>query len=127
VKPHILIVDDNSMIRETVRGILSSKFPNLCVDEAGNGEEAFELINHHLPDLILMDIGLPGDNGLTLTREITELYPQIAIIIFTNYDHSEYREAAIKNGAAFFLSKSSPSKYKLIEVVKSALKGAVRS
>ena len=109
VKPRILIVDDNSMMRETARGILNSRFPNLSVDEAENGAEAFDLIHHHLPDLILMDIDLPGDNGLKLTRKIKKLYPQIVIIIFTNNDYSEYREAAIKNGAAFFISKSSLS------------------
>lgn len=126
MKPHILIVDDNSMMRETARGILNSRFPNLCIDEAGNGAEALDRIHHHLPDLILMDIGLPGDNGLKLTRKIKKLYPQIAIIIFTNYDSSEYRETAIKNGATFFLSKSSPNRYRLTEVVESALAGIAR-
>lgn len=127
MKSHILIVDDNSMMRETARGILKSKFPDLCVNEAGNGAEALNLIHHHLPDVILMDIGLPGDNGLKLTRKIKKLYPQIAIIIFTNYDYSEYREAAIRNGAEFFLSKSVYGKYKLTEVVASVLAGAAES
>ena len=115
------------MMRETARGILRSKFPDLCVNEAGNGAEALDLINHQLPDMILMDIGLPGDSGLKLTRKIKKLYPQIVVIIFTNHDHCEYREAAIESGAEFFLSKSSPGKYRLIEVVASALRDAVGS
>ena len=114
-------------MRETARGILRSKIPNLSVDEAGNGAEALDRIHHHLPDLILMDIGLPGDNGLELTRKIKALHPQIVIIIFTDHDHFEYREAATKSGAEFFLSKSLHGKYKLTELVTSALKGAARS
>ena len=127
VKPKILIVDDNLILRETTRSILKSKFPALRVFEAADGKEAFTQIHDHLPDLILMDIGLPGDNGLELTRKIKALYPQIVIIIFTDHDHFEYREAATKSGAEFFLSKSLHGKYKLTELVASALKGAARS
>ena len=117
----LLIVDDNSMLRETTRGILESRFPRLRIFEAGDGQEAFTQIHSHVPDLILMDIRLPGDNGLKLTRKIKDLYPQVLIIIFTDYDLPEYREAAFENGADFFLSKSMPNERKLTAVVESML------
>jgi DNA-binding NarL/FixJ family response regulator len=121
VKPEILIVDDNSMLREITRSILESKFPDLSVFEAGNGIEAYAHIHNHVPDLILMDIRLPGENGLKLTRKIKDLYPQVLIIIFTNHDLPEYREAAIENGADYFLSKSMRNEMKLTTVVESML------
>ena len=121
VKPKILIVDDNPMLRETTRGILKSKFPALRVFEAADGKEAFAQIHHHLPDLILMDIRLPGENGLKLTRRIKNLYPKMIVIIFTSYDMPEYRKAAFENGAEFFLSKSSRNRGRLTAVVESVL------
>jgi len=113
MKSKILIVDDNPMLRETVRSILESKFPALEILEAGNGMEALAQVHAHLPIVILMDIRLPGENGLILTRKVKALYPKIVIIIFTSYDMPEYREAAFKNGAEFFLSKSAQGEKKL--------------
>ena len=119
-----LIVDDNSMLRETTRAFLESRFPQLCVLEAQDAKEAFQKTNNHEPDLILMDIGLPGENGLILTRKIKNLYPQITIAIFTNYDLSEYRKAAFEYGADFFLSKSSLLENNLSKVVEFILAAA---
>ena len=116
--PKILIVDDNPMLRETIRSILESKFPALRILEAENGEDALAQIHTHLPIVVLMDIRLPGENGLILTRKIKALYPRIVIIIFTSYDLPEYREAAFKNGAQFFLSKSAHEEKKLNAVVE---------
>jgi DNA-binding NarL/FixJ family response regulator len=116
-----LIVDDNSMLRETTRSILESRFPRLRVFEAGDGQEACAQIHSHVPDLILMDVRLPGDNGIKLTRKIKNLYPKVLIIIFTDYDLPEYREAAFENGADFFVSKSMPNEKKLTAVVESML------
>ena len=121
MKPEILIVEDNSIMRETSRGILESKFPNLAIREAQDGPEALVQIDDHQPDLILMDIGLPGENGLELTRKIKKLYPQMVIMIFTDYDFPEYREAAAKSGATYFLSKSSLPKNKLTALIESIL------
>jgi DNA-binding NarL/FixJ family response regulator len=121
VKPNVLIVDDNSLVRETTRSYLESRFPALEVNEAVDGNAAFNQIRERLPDLIMMDIRLPGENGLKLTRKIKELYPQIVVVIFTSYDLPEYRKAALENGAAFFLSKSSLHNKKLIGAINTIL------
>jgi DNA-binding NarL/FixJ family response regulator len=121
VKPNLLIVDDNPIVRETTRSFLEFKFPALEVNEAKDGKDAFSRIREHLPNLILMDIRLPGENGLKLTRRIKDLYPQIVIVIFTSYDLPEYRKAAFENGAKFFLSKSSLHDKKLIAAINAIL------
>jgi DNA-binding NarL/FixJ family response regulator len=121
VKPKILIVDDNSVLRETTRSILESKFPALRVYEAADGKEAFAQIQYHLPDLILMDIRLPDENGLQLTRKIKHLYPKMVVIIFTSYDLPEYRKAAFENGAELFLSKTALDRRRLAAVIESVL------
>jgi DNA-binding NarL/FixJ family response regulator len=100
---------------------LESKFPALEVNEAIDGEDAFGQMREHLPDLVLMDIRLPGENGLKLTRRIKDLYPKVVVIIFTGYDLPEYRKAAFENGAAFFLSKKSLHDKKLIGVINAIL------
>jgi DNA-binding NarL/FixJ family response regulator len=124
VKPKVLIVDDNSVLRETTRRILKLKFPTLRIFEACNGKEAYAQIHDNLPNLALMDIQLPGENGLKLTSAIKKLYPEVVIIIFTNHDLPEYREAAYENGADFFVSKSSPNRKKLSTLVGSILADA---
>ena len=121
VKPNLLIVDDNPIVRETTRCYLESKFPVLEVKEAIDGKDAFSQMREHLPDVILMDIRLPGENGLELTRKIKDLYPEVVVIIFTSYELPEYRKAAFENGAEYFLSKSSLPKKKLSAVIDAIL------
>jgi DNA-binding NarL/FixJ family response regulator len=121
VSPKLLIVDDNSILRKTIRDILESKFPDLRVLEAADGKEAFVRIRQHLPNLVLMDIRLPEENGLQLTKKIKDLHPQMVVVIFTNYDLPEYRAAAFEKGADFFYSKSSPNRQKLTAMVESIL------
>jgi len=72
-----------------------------------------------LPDLIFMDIRLPGESGLTLTQKIKATHPNITILILTAYDIPEYREAAPKYGADRFLAKNSLNYMELKELVKS--------
>ena len=72
-----------------------------------DGVEALKNIKIQLPDLIFMDIRLPGQSGLELTARIKASHPGIAIIILTAYDLPEYREAAFRGGADGFIPKSS--------------------
>jgi CheY-like chemotaxis protein len=99
VKPNNLIVDDNSMLIENARSILESKFLRLRVFEVGDSKVAFAQIHEYVPDLILRDTRLPGDNGLRLELKIKDLNRKVLIINFTNYKLPGYREAAFENGA----------------------------
>jgi DNA-binding NarL/FixJ family response regulator len=89
--------------------------------EAADGEEALRKIETHLPDLAFIDIKLPGESGLELTQKIKTQYPNIIIIILTAYDIPEYREAAYRYKANYFLSKGSTSKEDILKLVDSIL------
>jgi DNA-binding NarL/FixJ family response regulator len=103
----LMLVEDNIPFRQVFKGGLLSEFPSMRVIEAGNGEEAFKELASYPIDLIFMDIRLPGENGLELTRKIKAKYHDNPIIIVTSYDLPEYREAAIKCGADGFIGKNS--------------------
>ncbi|MBW1677568.1 MAG: response regulator transcription factor [Deltaproteobacteria bacterium] len=79
----------------------------MVIDQAVDGTEAMQKIKTYLPDLVFMDIRLPGESGLELTKRIKASHPEIAIIILTAYDLPEYREAAYDGGADAFIPKSS--------------------
>jgi DNA-binding NarL/FixJ family response regulator len=113
-----MIVDDFIPFREMFKGGLLSQFPSMEVIEAGNGEEAFKKLASYPIDLIFMDIRLPGENGLDLTRKIKAQHQDIPIIIVTGYDLSEYREAAIKCGASCFITKDSFDLQSISTIVK---------
>jgi DNA-binding NarL/FixJ family response regulator len=114
-----LLVEDNQVYRQTLKRILSTAFPAMHVDEAGDGKTALRKIAGDRPALIFMDIKLPEGNGLELTKEIKSLYPEIAVIILTSYDSKEYREAASQAGAEYFLSKKSASSKDITHLVGS--------
>jgi DNA-binding NarL/FixJ family response regulator len=89
--------------------------------EATDGKEAMRQITTRLPDLIFMDIKLPGENGLELTSRIKAEYPRLTVIVLTSYDTPEYREAAVKAKADHFLAKGSSSREGILTLVESVL------
>ncbi len=119
-----LIVDDNTSFRQLLKGILHSRFPSMDIDEAGDGKEAMSKVKSSRPDLIFMDIKLPGENGLELTKKIRADSPGIIVIILTSYDLPEYREAATLYGANDFLTKGSSTGEEIAELVRSLLPNA---
>jgi CheY-like chemotaxis protein len=118
-KFRILIVDDNDFFRQTLKTTLQVSFPTIDIDEAADGGKALEKIDAFHPDLIFMDIQLPGENGLKLTKKIKLAHPNIPILILTINDIPEYREVASQYGADRFLDKASLNQMGLEELVKS--------
>ncbi len=116
-----MLVDDNRYSRKLVKGTLKSQFPAMDIVEAADGVEAYQEIDSHPPNVVFMDIRLPGGNVLELTRKIKTDYSDLMIIILTNHDLPEYREAAIRYGAEYFLSKSSIATDEISTLVKSIL------
>lgn len=119
----ILMVEDDRNFRQTLRNLLSSRFPDISLEEAGDGDEALEKIKGFLPDVIFMDIKLPGENGLSLTKRIKDAYPEITVVILTGHDLPEYEEAAFKSGANHFASKHACSAKDILGLVESILSG----
>ncbi len=113
-----MLIEDNSPFRTVFKEGLKSRFPSMAITEAGSSEEALKEIGALPPQLIFMDIRLPGENGLELARRIKTDYPDITVIIFTSHNFPEYREAAIRYKADYFLSKSSVATEEIFKLVK---------
>ena len=116
----VLIVEDNTPFRQWFKETLHDRFPSLDLYEAMDGEEALHKAEALRPDLVFMDIRLPGENGFELTKKIKAKYPGIIVIIFTGYDLPEYRELCSQY-ADHFLSKSSSTTEKIFSLVESIL------
>ncbi|MBN1831322.1 MAG: response regulator [Deltaproteobacteria bacterium] len=112
-----LIVEDNDSFRQALRSLLCSRYPSMSFKEARDGREALNEVAAFDPDLIFMDIKLPGENGLELTRKIRTSNSKVIIIILTSYDLPEYREAARAGGADHFLTKASSKASEIFALV----------
>ncbi len=93
------------------------------VGEAADGKGILQKVKVLRPHLIFMDIKLPGENGLELTKKIKASHPKIIIIILTSYDLPEYRHAAYQYGASHFISKGRSTGEEILALVESILAG----
>jgi len=94
-----LIVEDNASFREMIKEILHSHFPAMKIEEEPDGRELVSKMDAYHPNIVFMDIRLPGENGLVLTKKIKTIYPDVTVVILTSYDLPEYRQAALQNKA----------------------------
>ena len=102
-----LLIEDSACFREVLKSVICSRFPLIQVDEADNGEIALKIIAAQTPDLVFMDIRLPGVNGIQLTKDIKMKFDNIIIVVLSSYDVPEYRQAAFRSGADCFIAKES--------------------
>lgn len=101
----ILIVDDQELFRKAI-ALMLSRDPRLSdVATASSGEAAIEHVRAHAVDVVLMDIRMPGMDGIAATRELRRLRPATRVLILTTFDLDEYVYAAIREGASGFLTK----------------------
>jgi DNA-binding NarL/FixJ family response regulator len=114
-----LIVEDDPLFRQILKEILASRFPSISIREATHGIEALQKLDMNGLDLVFMDIKLPGMNGLEVTKRIKESHPSIPVIILTNHDTPQYREAALECGADYFISKASSIEHEIEMAVQS--------
>ncbi len=121
----VLIVEDNSTFRQSLKDMLTLRFPGIAIEEASNEEEVMAALDKMEPDLVFMDIKLPGRNGLELTKQIKKSNSDVDVVILTSYDIPEYREAAFQSGASHFFTKGVAKSEEIVNVVKTtfALKG----
>jgi DNA-binding NarL/FixJ family response regulator len=117
-----LIVENNASFREVLKENLLTRFPSMVIQEAEEGKEALQRVEASQPELIFMDLHLPGENGLQLTQKIKSSYPGTKVIILTGHDILEYREAATRCGANGFITKDSLNTGQAEELVKSLVK-----
>jgi DNA-binding NarL/FixJ family response regulator len=101
----VLLADDQPLLRRGFRMILEAEGDLTVVAEANDGEEAVELARRHLPDVVLMDIRMPGTDGIEATRAITAANTSVRILVLTTFDLDEYAFGALRAGASGFLLK----------------------
>jgi two-component system, NarL family, response regulator DevR len=101
----LLIIDDHEMVREGLKAMLSAEPDFSIVGDAANAEQAFALIERQRPDIILLDVRLPGTSGIEVCRTVTERYPEIAVIFLTTFTDESLVEQCIKAGARGFIVK----------------------
>jgi two-component system, NarL family, response regulator LiaR len=104
----VLICDDQDVVREGLQAILSTVSDIYVVGVACNGAQAIEAVEQWKPDVVLMDLNMPGVNGIQATRTIHEKHPQLRILALTTYDADEWVFDAIRAGAAGYLLKDTP-------------------
>ncbi len=103
--PSIMIVEDHDVLRKSLVDWLTSNYPGACISEAKNGEEAVSMAFERNPDVILMDITMPGMNGLDATQRIKKELSDTEVVILSIHESSEYRSKAEEAGASAYVQK----------------------
>lgn len=119
-KIRIMLVDDHTVVRNGVRLMLSSESDIVVEGEAGNAQDALALVRERQFDVALVDIAMPGKNGLDLLRLLRAEQPKLAVLILSTYSEEVYAVRALKLGAAGYLTKDSPAAVLIAAVRKAA-------
>ena len=118
----VLLCEDHLITRQGIRRLLEDEKGLEVVGEAGNGEEAIQLVTDVKPDVIIMDVAMPKLNGIEATRQIKLISPKTNILILSAYDDDEYVFALLKAGANGYLLKN-VSGDELVRAIKNVQKG----
>jgi len=123
-KTRVLIVDDHAILREGVRALLTATGDLEVVGEAAGGEEAIQTATAIEPDLILMDIAMPGLGGLEATLEIRRRVPRAKIIVLTQYGEPEYVRRFLKAGVSGYVLKKAAGA-DLVSAIRAVMRGGL--
>jgi DNA-binding NarL/FixJ family response regulator len=118
----LLIADDHAIVRDGLRRILEDDPDIIVAGEATNGFEALAKVRSTELDLLLLDLSMPGKNGIELIKQIKDELPKLPILVLTMHDEDQYAMRAIKSGASGYLTKDSAST-QLISAVKRVAAG----
>jgi len=102
----VLLAEDHVITRQGIRRLLEDEKGLTVIGEAGDGEEAVQMVTEMKPDVVIMDIAMPKLNGIEATRQIKLIHPRTGVLILSAYDDDEYVFALLKAGAAGYLLKN---------------------
>jgi len=118
----VMIVDDHEMVRRGACSYLEAQPDISVVAQAGSGEEAVKLTQEFIPDVVLMDLVMPGMDGVETTRRVKNISPRTQIIILTSFHQDEFIFPALQAGAISYLLKDVKAK-ELVEAIRRAARG----
>jgi two-component system response regulator DegU len=121
----VLLVDDHKIMRDGIKAILERDPEFRVVGEAESGADALQFVKQHHPELVLMDIGLPGLNGVETTAEILRYHPECKVVILSMYDDENSVVGAVRSGARLHPEKVSDSD--LLEALHVVARGGATS
>jgi DNA-binding NarL/FixJ family response regulator len=121
---HVLIADDHDVVRRGIRSLLSTIADVTVVGEAATGDEAVAGAVELVPDVVLLDLQMPGGHGLDATRQITTSLPNVAVVILTMYEDVDSIDAALRAGARGYLLKGA-SQNDVVHAIRAAARGHV--
>lgn len=116
----IIICDDQAVVRDGLEMLLTLEKDIEVLGTAQDGAEVVELVSKNQPDLVLMDLKMPGMNGIETTRQIRAKYPDVKVLVLTTYDDDEWVFDAIRAGASGYLLKDTPRE-KVVEAIRGTL------
>jgi len=118
----VMIVDDHEMVRKGARGYLDAQSDIVVVAEAESGEDAVRFAREHVPDVVLMDLVMPGMDGVEATRKVKDISPRTQIIILTSYHQDEHIFPALQAGAISYILKDVKAR-ELVTAIRQAAEG----
>lgn len=113
----VLIADDSEILRRHLRNVLTEIPGITAITEATTTDEALAAFRHHQPDLVILDIRMPGEGGIAVLKAIHEQNPAIPVIIFTDYPYPQYRKKCLEEGTSYFFEKSTELEM-MIELIR---------
>lgn len=117
-----LIVDDHEVFRHGLKQILSEEFGELTCGEAGDAEEMLALLEKRGWDIVILDIGIPGKNGIEVLKQIRRTHPRLRILVLSMYSEDQYAARALGLGALGYVTKGQP-RAELVSAIRKVMAG----
>ena len=119
----ILILDPSPIFSNTLKEVIRTSETHVDVTEATDTDQAEAILKKDGVDVVFLDIAFPQNNGIQFIAAIKRMAPEACIVVLSSHDSAEYKEASIRKGADYFLSKDRSSGLRLLDVIHEAVRG----